>query len=252
MGPYLLMNLFSPIWTPECASSILGEHGRGWGTEEQHRELIISPIWFSLMTPHDQQPATSVQRGGKVVQGEQRSRLCSTLTAMLKPNVNNCCERADYQNLKWINRPSIILKECIAKSISILKMGFRQQWKDVPIQQHHVGTISISWLPEHVKLAASRSMECAGLLQDSFHWASLGRKKIKYQQCVFLKTDGNCVIKTQLDYLKCHHSVCGCTRSLRWSETAALFFPTILSHRSITRVTDIRLKTPTLKNMQLF
>lgn len=86
LGPYLLMNLFSPIWTPECASSILGEHGRSWGTEEQHRELIISPIWFSLMTPHDQQPAC---RGGKVVQGEQRSRLCSTLTATLKQNVNS-------------------------------------------------------------------------------------------------------------------------------------------------------------------
>lgn len=38
LGPYLLMNLFSPIWTPECASSILGEHWRGWETEEQHRE----------------------------------------------------------------------------------------------------------------------------------------------------------------------------------------------------------------------
>lgn len=45
----------------------------GWETEEQHRELIISPIWFSLMTPHDQQPAC---RGGKVVQGEQQNAKC--------------------------------------------------------------------------------------------------------------------------------------------------------------------------------
>lgn len=66
LGPYLLMNLFSPIWTPECASSILGDHGRGWETEEQHRELIISPIWFSLMTPHDQQPAISDQQAEEV------------------------------------------------------------------------------------------------------------------------------------------------------------------------------------------
>lgn len=172
MGPYLLMNLFSPIGTPECASSILGEHGRGWETEQQHRELIISPIWFSLMTPHDQWPACG---GGEDVQGEQGSRLRSTPTATLRQNVNNCCERTDYQNWKWINRTSIILKECIAQSTSSLKMVFGQRWKDAAIQQHHVGIKLISWLPQHVALAAS---QCAGLLQDSLHRGSLGCKTI--------------------------------------------------------------------------
>lgn len=201
-----------------------------------------------------QQPVTSVQRRWCC---EQRSRLCSTLTATLEQNVNNCFERADYQNLKWINRPSVILKECIAKSIAILKMVFGRRCKDAPIQQHHVGIKRISWLPKHVELAACWPVAWAWLLQDSLHWGSLGCKRIKYQQCVFLKTDANCIaiIKKATTLLKTPpvcvtaREACGEAKQLHFSCQQCI---AILSHRSITRVTDICLKTPTLKNVQLF
>lgn len=57
--------------------------------------------------------------------------------------------------------------------------------------------------------------------------------------------------KNQLDSLKRHHSLCeacGEAKQLHFSCQQCI---TILSHRSITRVPDIRLKTPTLKSMQL-
>lgn len=43
---YLLTNLFSPIWTPYCVSSILSEHERSWDTKKAHR---VNVSWL-LMT----------------------------------------------------------------------------------------------------------------------------------------------------------------------------------------------------------
>lgn len=182
-------------------------------------------------------------RGGKVVLGEERSRrLRSTLTATLRQKVNSRCERADYQSLKWINRPSMILKECIAKSISSLKMVFGQKG------------CTIMWAEQIDQLTAQTcrisSFSVNGMCRIlTGFFASLGCKKFKYQQRVFMKTDGDCVmiIKKSTTLLKMPpqfvtaREACGEAKQLHFSCQWRI---TILSHRSLTRVA--------LKNMQLF